>query len=205
MLGPKSIVLFRVLRTWNLTRVACTGVVFGNLHALADTKRVNHMANRRSRNAWLGKIRHASRLLGPGGLRGPHGEVDMGHLAERLDGGRFQLISTASIHGVLGDLGCGFANTRALRVWLHAAFFYLTGGWKVLKDSSQICRNESRLYSLKAVVGGMCVKRSRFSTHMRSTRNLANKRKLCPNRSCASGSPLISRTKELPLNHVGGI
>ena len=143
LLGPKSILLFQVLSTWNLTRVvACTGAVAGNLHALADTKRVNHMANRRSRNAWPGTIRHALRLLGPGGLRGPHGEVEMGHLAERLDGGRFQLIWTASIHGVLGDLGCGFANTRALRVWLRTACFYFTGGWKVVKDSCQICRKE---------------------------------------------------------------
>lgn len=143
LLGPKSILLFRVLSTWNLTRVvACTGAVAGNLHALADTKRVNHMANTRSRHAWLGTVRYALRLLGPGGLRGPHGEVDMGHLAERLDGGRFQLIWTASIHGVLGDLGCGFANTRALRVWLRTAFFYFTGRWKGLKDPSQIYRKQ---------------------------------------------------------------
>ena len=93
LLGPKSILLFRVLSTWNLTRVAWVHApVVGKLHGLADTKRVNHMANRRSRNAWPGTIRHALRLLGPGGLRGPHGEVEMGHLAERLDGGRFQLI-----------------------------------------------------------------------------------------------------------------
>lgn len=76
----------------------------------------------------------------------------MGHLAERLDGGRFQLIWTASIHGVLGDLGCGFANTRALRVW-RTACFYFTGRWKVLKDSSQLCRIETTLYSFKAVKG----------------------------------------------------
>lgn len=40
---------------------------------------------------------------------------------------------------MLGDLGCGFANTRALRVWLRTACFYFTGGWK---DSRQICRKE---------------------------------------------------------------
>ena len=85
LLGPKSILLFRVFRTWNLTRVvACAGVVVGNLHDLADTKRVNHMANTRSRHAWLGTqgtIRHALRLLGAGALRGPHGRANMGHLA----------------------------------------------------------------------------------------------------------------------------
>ena len=43
---------------------------------------------------------------------------------------------------MLGDLGCGFANTRALRVWLRTACFYFTGGWKVVKDSRQICRKE---------------------------------------------------------------
>ena len=57
LLGPQSILIFRVLNTWNLPRVvACTGVVTGNLHALADTKHVNHMANRRNRNAWLEAI-----------------------------------------------------------------------------------------------------------------------------------------------------
>lgn len=51
--------------------------MLGNLHAqhaLGDDKRVNHMADRRSLNAWLGQMATRLRLLGPGGLRGPHGE-----------------------------------------------------------------------------------------------------------------------------------
>ena len=164
------LVLIRVLRTWNLTRVvACTGVAVGNLHALADTKRVNHMASmpQRLAKAMATRLRL---LLGPGRLRGPHGEADMGHLAERLDGGRFQLISTASIHGVLGDLGCGFANTRDLRVWLRTAFFIIYG--QVEGRLHLKCTGTYGMSSLMelCMLHGVGIKGSTFSTRVRFTR-----------------------------------
>jgi hypothetical protein len=39
--------------------------VLGNLHALIDTKRVNHMASMRSLNAWLGRWRRDCDCWGP--------------------------------------------------------------------------------------------------------------------------------------------
>lgn len=83
LLGLKSIVLFRVLGTLNLTRVACSSGRQPPWHGWRQTCQPHGEHAQPQRLGW--DDGDAIAIVGPGRLRGPHGEADMGHLAGRPD------------------------------------------------------------------------------------------------------------------------